>query len=73
MLARLKSRLAALRGFRADLAAVGLGALAAAALPPFHVIPVLLISVPGLLILLDSSRSPRSPRGAAGGSGSANT
>jgi apolipoprotein N-acyltransferase len=59
MLARLKSRLAALRGFRADLAAVGLGALAAAALPPFHIIPVLLISVPGLLILLDSSRSPK--------------
>ena len=58
MLSRLQSRLAALRGLRADLAALGLGALAAAALPPFHVIPVLLVSVPGLLVLLDVARSP---------------
>jgi apolipoprotein N-acyltransferase len=58
MLSRLQSRLAALRGLRADMAALGLGALAAAALPPFHVIPVLLVSVPGLLILLDVARSP---------------
>ena len=58
MLSRLQSRLAALRGLRADLAALGLGALAAAALPPFHVIPVLLVSVPGLLVLLDAARSP---------------
>ena len=57
MLLRLKSGLAALRGQRADLAGLALGALAAAALPPFHIIPVLLISVPGLLILLDSARS----------------
>jgi apolipoprotein N-acyltransferase len=57
MFSRLQSGLAALRGLRADLAALALGALAAAALPPFHVIPVLLISVPGLLILLDSARS----------------
>ncbi|MGC1409952.1 MAG: apolipoprotein N-acyltransferase, partial [Acetobacteraceae bacterium] len=58
MLARLRSSLAALRGLRADLAALGLGALAAAALPPFYGIPVLLISVPGLLVLLDAARSP---------------
>ena len=58
MLSRLQLRLAALRGLRADLAALGLGALAAAALPPFHVIPVLLISVPGLLVLLDAAGSP---------------
>ena len=58
MLSRLQSRLAALRGLRADMAALGLGALAAAALPPFHVIPVLLVSVPGLLVLLDAARSP---------------
>src|SRR5215472_5213502 len=58
MLSRLLPRLAALRGLRADLAALGLGALAAAALPPFHVIPVLLISVPGLLVLLDAAGSP---------------
>src|SRR5271166_154895 len=58
MLSRLLPRLAALRGLRADLAALGLGALAAAALPPFHIIPVLLISVPGLLVLLDATSSP---------------
>lgn len=58
MLSRLPSRLAALRGLRADLAALGLGALAAAALPPFHAVPLLLISVPGLLVLLDAARSP---------------
>jgi apolipoprotein N-acyltransferase len=46
------SRLAALRGWRADLAALALGALSAAALPPVHAIPVLLISVPGLLAML---------------------
>src|SRR5262249_32052395 len=58
MPSRLKLRLAALRGLRADLAALAFGCLAAAALPPFNVVPVLLISVPGLLILLDASRSP---------------
>jgi apolipoprotein N-acyltransferase len=58
MLSRIQSRLAALRGLRADMAALGLGALAAAALPPIHAIPVLLISVPGLLVLLDAARSP---------------
>ena len=57
MLSRVQSRLAGLGGLRADLAAFGLGALSAAALPPFHVIPVLLISVPGLLVLLGASRS----------------
>ncbi len=51
-------RLAALRGLRADLAALGLGALSAAALPPIHAIPVLLVSVPGLLVLLDGTRTP---------------
>ena len=58
MLSRLQLRLAALRGLRADLAALALGALAAAALPPFHLIPVLLVSIPGLLLLLDAARSP---------------
>lgn len=53
----LQQRLAALRRLRADLAALLLGALAAAALPPFHAIPVLLISVPGLLALLDGASS----------------
>jgi apolipoprotein N-acyltransferase len=58
MVSRLLSRLAALRGMRADLAALGLGALTAAALPPVHAIPVLLIAVPGLLALLDGARGP---------------
>ncbi len=51
-------RLRALAGWRADLAATGLGCLAAAALPPLHVIPVLLLAVPGLLMLIDGSRGP---------------
>jgi apolipoprotein N-acyltransferase len=58
MFSRVFVSLAALRGFRADLAALALGALAAAALPPAHAIPVLLISVPGLLALIDGARSP---------------
>jgi apolipoprotein N-acyltransferase len=57
MPSRLQLRLAALRGLRADLAALFLGAVAAAALPPFHAIPVLLLSVPGLLALLDAAPS----------------
>ena len=45
-------------GWRADLAAAALGALAAAALPPLHVIPVLLLAVPGLLFLIGGTRGP---------------
>ena len=41
------------------LAAAGLGALAAAALPPVHAIPVLLVAVPGLLALLDGAPGAR--------------
>jgi apolipoprotein N-acyltransferase len=52
------SRLAALHGLRADIAALLLGALAAVALPPVHAIPVLLISVPGLLALLNGAHGP---------------
>jgi apolipoprotein N-acyltransferase len=55
MYPRFLSRVAALRGLRADLAALCLGALSAAALPPLNAIPVLLISVPGLLALIDGS------------------
>src|ERR1700688_3570737 len=58
MMFRFLLRIAALQGLRADLAALGLGALSAAALPPMHAIPVLLISVPGLLALLDGARKP---------------
>ncbi len=49
-------RLSALGGWRADLAAAGLGALSAAALPPIYAIPVLLICVPGLLALIDGAQ-----------------
>lgn len=58
MFSRFLASLAALRGLRADLAALGLGALAATALPPVHAIPLLLISVPGLLALIDGAGSP---------------
>ncbi len=51
-------RLRAATGWRADVAAAGLGALSAAALPPLHAIPVLLLAVPGLLCLIDGSRGP---------------
>ncbi|MDE2576698.1 MAG: apolipoprotein N-acyltransferase [Rhodospirillales bacterium] len=45
------TRLGRLRDRRAGLAALLLGALSAAALPPVHAIPVLLVAVPGLLAL----------------------
>ncbi len=57
MLSRPLARIAALRGFRADLTAFALGLLAATALPPIYAIPVLLIAVPGLLALIDGSRN----------------
>ena len=46
------SRLAALAGWRAHAAAAALGLLSALALPPLHVLPVLLLAVPGLLALI---------------------
>jgi apolipoprotein N-acyltransferase len=49
------SRLARLRGWRADLAALLLGMLSAAALPPVHAIPVLLVAIPGLLALIGAA------------------
>ena len=48
-------RVAALSGWRADAAAALLGALSAAALPPIHAIPVLLVCVPGLVALIDGA------------------
>ena len=55
---RLLFRSASLRGWRADLAALALGVVSAAALPPLHVIPALLVAVPGLLALIDGARGP---------------
>jgi len=51
--------LGARRGRQAGLAAAALGALAAAALPPVHAVPVLLVSVPGLLALFGGARRLR--------------
>jgi apolipoprotein N-acyltransferase len=50
-------RLAGLRGWRRRGAALLFGALAAAALPPVHALPLLLIAFPGLLVLLGGTRS----------------
>jgi len=55
-LARLTTRLARLSGWRADLAALLAGALSALALPPVHALPVLLLSVPLLLCLIQGAR-----------------
>jgi apolipoprotein N-acyltransferase len=46
-------------GWRADLAAGVLGALSAAALPPVHAIPMLLLAVPGLLLLIGAAPRAR--------------
>lgn len=49
-------RLREWRGWRAGLAAFGLGLLSALAFPPLHVIPALLVAVPGLLALIEGAR-----------------
>lgn len=56
--ARFMLPLTRLRGWHADLAAALAGALAAAALPPVHAIPVLLIAVPALLALIGAAPTP---------------
>ncbi|HEY6431717.1 MAG TPA: apolipoprotein N-acyltransferase [Acetobacteraceae bacterium] len=56
---RLEGRLARLSGWRADLAAFLFGMIAAAALPPVFALPVLLLSVPALLHLIDAAPGPR--------------
>lgn len=45
-------------GWKADGAAFGLGLLSALALPPFHLLPVLLLTVPVLLTLVGATRRP---------------
>ena len=47
-----------LRGWRADLTAMLAGAAAATALPPFHLVPVLLGAIPILLSLIQGARRP---------------
>lgn len=56
MIQALASGVAALKGWRRWLAAAGLGALAAGAMPPVSATPVLLIAFPGLVWLLDGAR-----------------
>jgi apolipoprotein N-acyltransferase len=51
-------RLAALTGWRADIAALLAGGLSVLALPPVHLIPVLLLTVPCLLCLIQGARRP---------------
>lgn len=46
------------QGVRAGLLAAGLGVLAALALPPLHILPALLVAVPGLLALIGGARNP---------------
>jgi apolipoprotein N-acyltransferase len=48
-----------LRGWNACLAAATLGALSALALPPTFILPILLLTVPGLLFLLDAGGGVR--------------
>jgi apolipoprotein N-acyltransferase len=50
-----RARLVGLAGWRADLGALLLGMLSAAALPPVHAIPVLLVAIPGLLALIGAA------------------
>ncbi len=59
LLSRTAGRLARLDGWRRLLAALVLGAVAAAALPPYHVLPLLWPAFTGLLWLLDGVRRGR--------------
>ena len=54
-----RRRIAGLAGWRRWLLSFALGAIATVALPPLNAVPVLLISIPGLLWLIDSSRPGR--------------
>ena len=61
----LARRTAALAGWRRCLVAVGLGALASAALPPLFALPLLGVAFTGLVWLIDGAGSARSPARAA--------
>ena len=56
--AALARTVGALSGWRRSALAAALGALSAAALPPGHALPLLLVSFTGLLWLIHASRSP---------------
>jgi apolipoprotein N-acyltransferase len=55
MLIRIVAHLQGRRGWRASATALGLGVLAAGALPPFHAVPLLWLAIPGLLVLIDAA------------------
>jgi apolipoprotein N-acyltransferase len=57
--ARFCSMLAGLRGWRRIAAAIGLGLAAVFAMPPFHIVPLLLPSFTGLVWLLDGAGTKR--------------
>jgi apolipoprotein N-acyltransferase len=57
-LSNLPARLTALRGWRADVAAMLSGAISALALPPLYVVPALLIGIPALLCAIQGARGP---------------
>ncbi len=59
LIGRLRRGLWLVHGWRADLVALALGALSALALPPLGAVPVLLVSFPGLLTLLDAAPRAR--------------
>lgn len=58
-MARWRGRVLALRGWRRALLALLLGALLALALPPFHLVPLAVVSLTGLVWLIDATRGPR--------------
>jgi apolipoprotein N-acyltransferase len=58
----LAHRIGALAGWRRVALALLLGALATAAMPPVHFVPVLLVSLPGLVWLADGAAAARRPR-----------
>ena len=64
VITRFADRLKSLAGWRRRLTLMLLGALAALALPPLHVVPVLLVAFPALLWMLDVSTSRRAAFGA---------
>ena len=59
LLTRWACTVAGLRGWRRHAGAALLGALATAALPPLHGLPALFVAFPGLIWLVDASRSRR--------------
>ncbi len=56
---RLKAWLVGRSGWRRMLAAALLGAVATAALPPLHLLPLFVVAFVGLVWLIDASRSWR--------------